>query len=99
MSHLQMTCVLSREIYFLAGGGRAWGGARPGRILLSGPSEAVQKAPLDCVIPAEAGIHNLLFFMDSCFRRNDDSRNFSRFLDTLSELKSAEADWVGGAGR
>ena len=50
-----------------------------------------KKGP-DCVIPAEAGIQNVLFFMDSCLRRNDNSRNFSHFLDTLSERKSPEGD-------
>jgi hypothetical protein len=33
-----------------------------------------------CVIPAEAGIYNLLIFMDACFRRNDKPRVIFDFI-------------------
>ena len=31
------------------------------------------------VIPAKAGIHNFLFFMDACFRRHDKTVQFTTF--------------------
>ncbi|RMF68053.1 MAG: hypothetical protein D6743_03940, partial [Calditrichaeota bacterium] len=41
-----------------------------------------------CVIPAKAGIYNVLILLDSCFRRNDKSWLFFDFLDSPQPFSS-----------